>query len=193
MSNGSSSNTSGANVATVDFSAKGGSDLISDKSMEEVARRLEITFEQAGALENVILSATEPAEADRDKIWFQIDPITNVLIGQAKIFDSVSGTWISPASQDTPYIPPLHRYVTNFSPAGASTINFVFEDIKTEDYMIVLVPTTNIAGAWLIAPGSFPTHFGYTVIGKTNTTVQVAFFGVPTNGIQWEMDIFERL
>lgn len=188
--NGSSSNTSGANVAAVDFTPQAGSDLVSNKVMEEVARRLNVTFEQAVS-SDFIISATAPE--DLTKIWFQIDPITNVLIGQAKIWDADAEEWVSPATQDVPYAPPQKYRTTFFSAAGASTSNVTLAGITTTDYDVTLTPTTQtVPGTWLPAPVTFPSHFGFVIIGRTETTLQVAVYGAPTGGIQWEVLIEER-
>lgn len=179
--------------AAVDFAFMAGSDKISDSVMEEITRRLIVTIEkeQPG---NVLFQPTEPD--DHTKVWWQTDPNSNLPIaGGLRQFDTKSGKWVPVDTNiGTNYVPPKRRSGLLASPAGTSTQNLPFEDIGTTDYQVVLTPTTfsGTSKTWLPAPTSFPNPFGFVVVNKTTTLISIAFFGIPTGGITWEVDVQDR-
>jgi hypothetical protein len=181
-----------ATLAQVDFAPKStnGSDKISNERMEEIARRLVITFESAAA-GNVVLSP-EPPE-DKSKVWWQTDPISNVPIGSPKVWNSTQNAWVAVQAVASPYVPPQKRYTTVFAPQGQSQQTAKFDDIGTTDYEVNITPTTYINGGWLPGPSTFPTHFGFIVVGKSNTECVISLFGTPEDGAMFEIDITERV
>lgn len=224
--NGSNSNTSGANVASVgfwprailsavvtqlggimaslkgiqtgaqlpasvDFSALAGSDKLSDATMSEICRRLIVTIEkeQAG---NVLFQPTAPE--DHTKAWWQTDPLTNLPIGRLKQWDSQQAAWVSVDLPSDTYVPPKRRNGILASPAGTSTQNLQFQDIGTSDYKVTLTPTTfsGTSNTWAPPPTTFPAPFGFVIVNKTSNLVSIAFFGIPTGGITWEVDVEDR-
>ncbi len=179
-----------ADPATVDFSASAGSDKISDAAMAEITRRLVVTVERDNP-NNVLFQPTEPD--DHTKSWWKTDPVSGIPIGQPLIWSDEQGKWVSTTASQQTYVPPATRSGTIMAAAGTSTANFEFTDILTTNYSVTLTPTTFINGAWAPAPVSFPTHFGALVVNKTNTLVSVNFYGVPTGGVMWEIDITSRV
>jgi hypothetical protein len=214
--NGTNSNTSGTNVASVgfwplgilpnivaaignllndikkvasgdatalkaDFAEKSASDALSDMTMEEIARRLIITMEQETP-GNVVFSPTEPE--DKTKAWWQTDAQTGIPLGQPKIYKANTDKWEPIVAQESTYVPPARRALKKFVPAGGSAQNFTFEDLKTDNYTVSFVFTTEqVSGGFATAPVSFPTAFGYIVSNKTNNTLTVQFYGVPSGGM----------
>lgn len=177
--------------AAVDFSEKAKDDRIADVTMEEIARRLIVTFEKTE--EGNILYQSQSPE-DHTKLWAQTDPVTNFPIGRIKQWDAESGTWVDTDPSSAPFVAPLKRNGRLISPEGASTQNFQFEDIKTDDYRVILTPTTfaPASNTWASSPGSLPNSWGFVVTNKTNTMCSVAFFGIPEDGLTWEIDIEDR-
>lgn len=178
--------------ASVDFAALSGSDKLSDAVMEEIARRLVVTIEKAQP-GNVLFQPTAPD--DHTKAWWQTDPLTGLPIGRLKQWSAATGTWavVDTAATDV-YVPPKRRNGLMASPAGNSTQNLPFEDIGTDDYTVTLTPTTYSGSSrtWLPAPTTFPNPFGFVVVNKTSNLVSIAFFGIPTGGITWEVDVQDR-
>lgn len=178
--NGNSSNTSGANVAAIDFARKSGSDAIADVHLDEIARRLVITFEEA-TQGNVVFSPTPPD--DKTKAWWQTDPVTGIPLGQPRIYDSTQSAWVAIDVTNT-YTPPAKRYLKERVVAGASTVLFQFDDILTENYEVSLEWTTqNADGTWAAAPATYPAQFGYIIAARTNTFLTVNAYAVPTGGL----------
>lgn len=178
---------------TVDFAAMAASDKITDAVMSEIARRIIVTIEkeQPG---NVLFQPTEPN--DHTKAWWQTDPVTNLPIaGGLKQWNDTDGKWEKvDTNTGAVYVPPKRRTGLMTSPAGNSTQNLSFADIGTSDYQVVLTPTTfsTSSQTWQPAPSSFPNPFGFVVVNKTSNVISVAFFGIPTGGITWEVDVQDR-
>ncbi len=187
--NGTNSNTSGNAVASVDYAKKGANDCILDEVMEELVRRLIVTLEVLG--EGNVVFSPEPPD-DKSKVWWQTDATTNIPIGQPKVWNDETQQWIPAVTSDV-FIPPRRRFGRVFAPPGATSQNFSFEDIGTEDYFSTITPTTFDGTTWGAAPGTFPTHFGWCVTGKTTNTLTLSFFGTPSPGIWFEVDIEERV
>lgn len=182
---------SGETIAgVVDFSAKGGSDAISDAVMEEITRRLIVTIE-AKTEGNVVFS-TEPPD-DKSKVWWQTDPTTGIPIGSPKTWNSTTNAWTPIATAGEVADVPKKRAGQLYFPAGPSSQNFNFEDIGTDDYEVNVIPTTFLNGVWGPAPDTFPVHFGWTVVNKTNSQVTISIYGCPVGGLNFEIDITERL
>lgn len=171
-------------AGAVDFAEKGAVDKLPDATMAEICRRLVVTVEKQEP-GNIIYSP-EPPE-DKTKAWMPTDPVTGLpLDGKLKIWDEDSTAWVYSDVQGG-YTPPLKRELKQRVAAGASTVNFPFADIKTDNYYVVVTFTTqNDDGTWNAPPGSYPAGFGYLVGNKTNTQVSIAFYGVPTGGMMVE-------
>lgn len=167
--------------ATVDFSLKAGDDVVSDRVMAELARRLVVTFESANQT-NIVQQPTEPS--DHTKLWIQTDPITGVPIGGLKKWDEGTQSWVDSSGSSANYSAPERRRIYKQVAAGASTINIDFADIKTDKYYVSFVFTTEQPnGTWAPPPASYPTAFGYFVTNKTSTQITLAFYGVPVGGL----------
>lgn len=177
-----------ATLGVVDFSAKAGSDAVSDAVMEEIARRLIVTIETKTD-GNVVFSSQPPE--DKSKVWWQTDPTTGIPIGSPKTWNGSAWVEITNPAVTAPVA--KKRTGSLYFPAGAGSQNFNFDDIETVDYEVNVTPTTFLNGVWQPAPGTFPTHFGWTIINKTNTQVTIAIYGAPTGGLNFEIDITERL
>lgn len=177
-------------LAALDFSTKAGSDAIADAVMEEIARRLIVTIETKTD-GNVVFSQAPPD--DHSKVWWQIDGVTSIPIGSPKIWDETSKQWVNISAQGTVYVPPRRRSGSLYFPAGNGQQNYNFADLGTTDYEVNVLPTTFLNGVYNNAPGTFPTHFGWTVVNKTNNQVSIAIFGCPTGGLNFEIDITERV
>lgn len=189
--NGSNSNTAGKNVATVEPAKKLESDCVSDLLMQEIARRLKITFEYAA--EGDIVGTVE-APADKTKIWWPRDVTTGTRIGQPKVWDAPTETWVPLGNVTLPTQPKRRRKNgLQFVAAGAGAAVFTFESVGTNDYQIYLTPTRNVAGTWLAASLNM-TGFGWQVLAQTETSFTVHFFAVPADGlgIQWEIQTLEE-
>lgn len=172
-------------TAAVDFSDKSGSDCLSDAVMEEVARRLIVTLE-SDKQSNVIFSPTPPE--DHLRAWWQTDQVTGIPIGQLKTWNDTQGQWVA-VSQIESYSPPARRRILGHVAGGnpAQSVTFNFEDIKTEDYYVLLTPTTQAVDlTWNAAPLSFPSAYGWVVTQKNATSLVVSFFGVPTGGLMMD-------
>lgn len=177
-------------LASNDFAVRGGSDRISDSDMAEIARRLIITLElkEAG---NVVFSANPPG--DKSKVWWQVDGITGIPTGSPKVWNSTTQTWENVQTVASAYVPPQKRSVTVLADAGQSQHTVNFPTIQTTDYSVQITPTTFIGGNWLPAPGAFATHFGFIVTNKGEAECTISFFGTPTGGANFEVDIEERI
>lgn len=191
--NGANSNTLGSSVGTIDFIPKGPNHDIPDPKMAEIAERLVFTLEAANP-GNVVQSPTPPE--DLTKGWLQTDPVTGYpLPNGLKRWDSVAGEWVAVQAAAPVADPRKRRFAYTTCPAGASVQNVNFEDMLTSNYKVTLTPTTYnpSTSAWSPAHNSFPAAFGFEIVNKTSTGVSIAFFGVPTGGMTWEVDIEERL
>lgn len=177
-------------LALVDVTSKAGSDKIADSIMEEIARRLVVTME-AKTNGNVVFQALAPS--DHSKVWSQIDPVTGIPIGYPKVWNSDTASWVAVAPVESTYVPPKTRHGTLFADQGQSQSTFKFDSIGTTDYSVIITPTTYISGSWAPAPGTFPTHFGWEVTNKGEAEVTLNFFGTPEDGINFEIDITERI
>lgn len=174
----------------VDFSAKGGSDTISDSVMEEITRRLIVTIEQK--TDGNVVFSTQPPD-DKSKVWWQTDPVTGIPIGSPKTWNSTTNTWVEITSPGAVDAIAKRRFGRLYFPAGASNQNFNFADVGTDDFEVNVSPTTFLNGVWGPAPDTFPTHFGWTIVNKTNSQVTIAIYGCPTGGLNFEIDITERI
>lgn len=177
--------------ASVDFVGKAGSDRIADDTLDEICRRLVVTVEKQDP-GNVLYQPLEPN--DHTKAWWKTDPVTNLPIaGELRQWVEKSASWERVQNTGV-YVPPKRRSGILVSPAGLSTINFAFQEIATTDYISTLTPTLRGTGegSWNTPPSSFPAGFGYAISNKTSNSLSVAFFGIPTGGLTWEVDIEER-
>lgn len=184
--NGSNSGTSGANVATVTFAPKAEGDCLANVTLEEVVRRLQVTFE--GRLTSDIWSdATEPT--DHALIWWPKDPITGARIGQPKSYNVDTGTWIPLGNAPNSGFKARKRAngVVALA-AGASSVNVDFTSIGTDAYHITLTPQTLAGSTWNPAPANM-NNFGLIVTNRAVGQFTVAAFAVPTGGISvaWEV------
>lgn len=182
-----------ASVAAIDYMGKAGSDKIADNAMEEIARRLIVTFEAAQA-GNVVFQTTAPE--DHSKVWWKTDPVSGVPIGSPLVWNAEAGAWLPVQTTASAYVPPKRRYTSVFAPAGQSQQTAKWEDqgsIQTTDYTVIIMPTTFINGNWGAAPGTFPGHFGYMLVGKAETECTFAFYGTPTGGASFEVEVVERV
>lgn len=187
--NGSDSNTSGADVATIDFAEKSGSDMLSNDQLGEIARRLQITFErqQTGS---VLFQPVAPD--DHTKGWVQTDILTGLPVSKVKIWDEESGGWVLQDTSDPVYVPPPKRYASVTAEAGASLVTVSFEDIKTSEYFVVVTPVTLENGTWNPAPAAFPDGYGWAITNKTNTSFSIQFRGMPAAGLSFEFEITDK-
>lgn len=177
-------------IGAVDFTPALDDDKVADAVMEEIARRLVVTIEKA-AEGNVVFQPTPPE--DKSKVWWQTDPVSGIPLGTPKTWNASAGAWLPIAANGVQYVPPRRRNGLLQFPAGASEQNYNFTDLGTTDYIVTATPTTFINGGFAPAPGTFPSHFGMVVSGKSNNQVTIAAFGVPAGGITYEIDIEERL
>lgn len=173
-----------------DFAPGNDKSKVPDDIAAELAMRLIGTVERA-ANGNLVFSTTPPD--DKTKVWFQIDPTTSIPIGSAKTWNETAKAWLPITQSGSPYIPPQRRSGMIYAQAGASTANFDFPDMGTSDYIVTLTPTTFLNGSWGVAPNAFPTHFGWTVVNKANDQISVGFYGTPTGGLNFEVDLEERI
>lgn len=187
--NGTNSNTSGSSVADVDFAKKAGTDCIPDSTMDEIARRLQVTFEslQDG---NVVFAPSPPA--DTSKIWWQTDA-NGIPIGSPLKYDNATNQWVPVALGGNSFVPARRRFGRFLAPAGDSTKTLEFADMGTSDYLVTLTPTTFDGNTWAPAPTNFPGHFGWILANRSPTSVTVFTKGAPTGGIYFEVDIEERI
>lgn len=189
--NGSNSNTAGKNVATVETEQKRESDCISDALMQEIARRLKVTWENS--TEGDIIGTTEPP-ADKTKIWWPRDATTGTRIGQPKVWDAPTEAWVALGNVTLPSQAKRRRKNgLQFVAAGAGPAVFTFESVGTDNYQIYLAPTRKVGGTWLAASANM-TGFGWQVLAQTETSFTVHFFAVPTDGfgILWEIATLEE-
>jgi hypothetical protein len=177
-------------LCAVDFVSQSGSDCLPDAVMEEIARRIIVTLE-AASQGNVVFSATPPD--DKSKVWWQLDPATLIPIGSPKLWNETTQAWEPITSTGQTYVPPRKRHGTIYAPAGASTVNFDFAELGTDDYSCTITPTTFLNGSWGVAPNNFPTHFGWVVVNKATNQLSIGFYGTPTGGLTFEIDLEERV
>lgn len=184
--NGSNGNTSGTNNVILDAIPKSGADCISDANMQEIARRISARVENR--TDSDIWGGTTAPE-DKTLLWWPKDTTTGVRLGQPKVWDAATETWIPLGTVTLPAYPKrTRRNGLEFVPAGASDKVFTFESMGTEDYMIYLSMTRKVGGSWLAASANM-TGFGWQIIGMSATTFTVHFFAVPTDGfgVMWEI------
>lgn len=179
-----------AEIATVDYAVKGGSDLLPNVTMEEIARRLIVTIELK-AQGNVVFSDTPPE--DKSKVWWQIDPISGIPLGSPQVWNSTTDSWEPVQTVASAYVPPKRRSTTAFADEGQSQATVQFESIGTKNYMVTITPTTLINGSWQPAPLTYPTHSGWVIVNKAESELTINFFGTPENGLTFEIDIEERV
>lgn len=173
-------------AAVVDFEGSTGTDRIDDVVMEEIARRMKVFFE-TGALQNLVLAPEAPS--DTTKIWGQTDPITGVLVGQIKRWDSAQQKWVSTVEGLEPYTPPrTYREIKSVN-AGNSTVNIDFPTMERKDYDVNIVASTWNGSGYGLPPASFPGANGYCIVNKTETQLTLAFYAVPTGGLSYEITL----
>lgn len=173
-------------ILAVDFVKQSGTEKIPDDMREEIAQFLIITLEKE-AQGNVVFSTSPPE--DKSKVWWQIDPATQTPIGSPKLWNETEQAWLPIDTSASSYVPPKQRHATVTALAGASTIVTNFSDIGTTDYRVTLTPTIRSGG---VAPASFPNAFGYCVLSKSTTSVTISFYAVPTEGLEFDLDVEER-
>lgn len=183
--NGSNSNTSGATVATLDFKPAVPGDVIGDKQMREIVRRLQVTNE--GRSDSDIFPGTT-APSDLTLIWWPTDPTSGTRIGKPKTYDSELGQWVE-LGQGTER--QFNRFVTGIKgvSAGNSTVNFDFNGWQTKNYHISLTPTI-INGDTVLSTPADLNNFHWVVSNKANDQFTVMFYAVPAGGlnIQWKVE-----
>lgn len=185
--NGSNTNTSGDSVASVDSVAKKAGDCLTDGVMAEIARRLTVTLEtsQSG---QVVLSATAPT--DTTKIWWKVDPITNIPVGNPMTYDATSSAWKEITSQATSGFKVV-RTGTITVPAGASTQTLNFETVNTANYAAFFSPTARTgSGQWNAAPDTLTAN--WIIANQASNQLSVKFYAVPTGGLQYDYLLVER-
>lgn len=173
-------------VLAVDFIAQSGTEKIPNDLREEIARFLVVTLEKA--TEGNVVFATTPPE-DKSKVWWQIDPATSIPIGSPKLWNATTGAWEPINTNGTVYVPPLQRKSLVIALSGNSTITTDFTDIGTVDYRVTLTPTIRTGG---VAPAVFPNAFGWCVLAKTTSSIVISFYAVPTEGLEFELDVEAR-
>lgn len=178
--------TNGQDVLSLDYSVRGEGDVISDKQMAEIARRLIGTLEdQTGG--NVVLSPTPPE--DLSKLWGQTDPTSGVLQGQLQKWDAEQNKWVPTAETGEVYIPPLETGLLRVTaPAGASTQTVPLGlDMERVDYFLSVTPSTWNGTVFGAAPATYPTTYGWAVSNKTESEITITFNGIPTGGLVFEV------
>lgn len=173
-------------AAALDFVPRGYADLLSDKQMAEIARRLIVTFEDVTS-GNVVLSPTPPE--DLSKIWGQTDPTSGALLGQLQKWDADQGKWVPTAESPEAYAPPTESAVVRVSAAAGNSTHIVplGLDMGRVDYFLSITPTSWNGTVFGAAPASFPSAHGWVVTNKSETEVTIAFFAVPTGGLVYEV------
>lgn len=179
-----------ATLATVDYSVKGGSDLLPDLTMDEIARRLIVTLELKSQ-GNVIFAPTPPD--DHSKVWWQTDPVTGIPLGSPKVWNSTTKAWENVQTVASAYVPPRRRTVSVFAEEGQSQHTVNFDSMGTTNYSVNVMATTFIAGSWQPAPSTYPTHAGVVLVNRGETELTLNFFGTPEDGLVFEIDIEERV
>lgn len=182
-------NSTGANQVAHDYITQSGSDQVPDVVMAEVARRLVGTIE-SNELSNVVFSPTEPP--DKTKVWWTTDPVTNVPVGQPKIWSEADNTWVNAASGVAPYVPPKEAYIGIDQVAGASaTRNVTIPDMGRQDYFVDVEVNTYVAQSWNAASANM-NNFGWQINNKTATQISFSFFNVPTGGLHFDIRVRNR-
>lgn len=98
--NGSSSNSSGAFRATLQFAPATDQDQVPDNVREELARAAVIEVDLSGLeFGGVVYSVTAPS--DKTKLWQKIDGATGIPVGQTQKYDSATGQWGNLVGSDT--------------------------------------------------------------------------------------------
>ena len=184
--NGSNSNTSGGNVATIDFKRAEAGDKIPDDVISELARRLVATTENQEQ-GTIVLSPTPPG--DTTKIWWQTDPLTSVPVGQPKLYDAASGQWVENSVAGATI--PRTRHFQVFASAGNSQQNVAFQELATTDYVAILSPTTWVNGTWQTNPNANTQN--WLITNKLSNGFTVAFYTVPTGGLTYDVLVMEKV
>lgn len=176
-------------ASAVDYAPKGGSDKVADVVMDEISRRLIVTYEKPNP-GNIAYQPEAPD--DHSKLWVQTDVQTGIPVGGIQRWSETSGKWVPADPAASAYTPPLQRSGFLAVTAGNSTNVFSFENIKTTDYRVTLTPTTYLGGAWNAAPANFPDGYAVVVTNKTSNELTIAVFDAPTGGLAYEIDVQAR-
>lgn len=164
----------------LDFSEMAGSDQVPDEVMSEIARRIIATVETPADTSNILFQASAPD--DHTKAWQQIDPVTNLPVGQYKIWDNTSQAWLTPTQISNPiYVPPQERFTRIVPPPGNSSQVVTFADMLTVNYTVQITPTTYNAGSYAAAPSSI-SGFGAILSNKDTADITINFYGIPNIG-----------
>jgi hypothetical protein len=185
--NGGNSNTSGQNVATLEWS--GTPISVSLKARQEIARDLHVTLENQQT-SDIWDQATEPT--DKTLIWWPKDPTSGARIGRPKTYNAATGQWEELGKSDE--LPPKRMRATGEQQIGAGTsqdvtINFGFEMPTEEGYEIRILPQAKVDGLYVSAPANMNT-FAWIITGQTQRAFSFQIYNVPTGGItvRWTVE-----
>ena len=181
---GTSSNTSGSSIVTLEFAPKSGSHQIPDKIAAELSSRAILTLENADT-GPVVLSPTKPE--DKTKVWVKTDAITGIP-GQSYVWSEADNDWVLSNNQTTPYTPPFEQFFEFDAAAGASTKSGTFADMGRSDYFVSVEISTFVTGVWNAAPANM-NNFGWCITSKSNTNCTFAIFAVPTGGLHFRVKL----
>lgn len=180
------SNTSGESIASrIEFRPvpDGQKQYVSNQARAEIIRDLIVAFEK---LEEGDVIFSPEAPTDKSKAWWPTDPVTGIPIGQPKRWDEEENNWVDIADPGTSqYEPPVERVKTEEIEEGSSLVTYEFEDMGTDQYRVSLTPYFKVDGVW-VTPAASMNNFAFAIAGKTNTTLQVQFYGVPSTGLMVE-------
>lgn len=183
--NGTNSNTSGANVVTLDFRKKGPGHCLSDSTMAEIISRTDGTVELSGK-SPFWTAATEPT--DKTLIWWPVDPVSGAPIGQPRIYDAATSKWVLIGGTiPKVYSPRKRSNGAALIAAGTTAVATVSFASVGANYILNISLTTKGAAGYGAAPTNM-NNFGYVVTSKTDGQFIVNFYNVPTGGftMEWE-------
>lgn len=183
--NGSNSNTSGSQVATISIKPDPNG-KISESVLQEMQRRLVITIETA-AQGNVVFSTTPPE--DTTKVWWKTDPVSGLPTGQPLTYNSSTSTWEANNPTNS-IVLKKRRTGVKFVEEGDSTVNILFTDMGSIGYNVKLTPTTMDADGAFQVPQAADTS-SWVVSAQAANQCSVTFYAVPTGGLSYLYEIEE--
>lgn len=172
------SNTSGAQVVTFEYAKFSGSDKIPDVVLAELVRRL-IGSVDTSELGNNAFQPLPPD--DKTKVWWETDPITGIPVGNAKVWDEATESWVDSATKTAPYSAPMQRIVEVDCIVGDNTKTVTFDDMGRDDYFVSLEVNTKVAGVSIAVVDN--KDMGISISGKQATQLTLNVFNVPTGGM----------
>jgi hypothetical protein len=168
-------------LLTLDFISQATGDQVPDAAMREIVRRMVVTLEAADQQTQVLFQSVAPT--DTTKIWWPTDPLTGIPESTPKTWNGSAWVGIVPAIPPAVTLP-TRQNAKMLAAAGASQIQFQFNDMGTTKYDVSITPSLlESDGVTYAAPPSSITNLGWMEATRATNSYTLQVFGVPTGGL----------